>query len=359
MASYTSISEGIGDSRTTSAASNRSMAVKVFSGEVLTAFEEKNIFLPLVQSRTIQNGKSASFAVIGKYDQPVTTHVPGSDVVPNLINAGERVIEIGQLQYASVFVDNFEEAMLHYDTRSQYSTEMGNRLAKTVDEAVISQLDLAITNAGNADDTKGGEGQPWGASQDWVASTTVFVKGGFATKSGIVYKALADHPAAATIAADVTAGNMVAVSKMTIDTATPTTSGTKGDAVLASLFDAQTFMDESDIPGERFVVVSPKNYNRLVQSGAVHKDMTQGGNGGIDTGKVVQVAGHNILVSNNIGTSDVYMFTKHAVGVVKLLDIKSEVNYIPEKLGDLMTSSYAMGFGTLNNACVIKLSSND
>ncbi len=302
-------SQGIGTGRT-AGASDRDLAIKVFSGEVLTAFETSNIFLGKVQNRTIASGKSASFAVIGKYDSAVDTHVPGTDITPNLINAGERVIEIDELKYASVFVDNFEEAMQHYETRSQYSAEMGRRLSKTVDLAVIAQLDACVAGTANAGDTNGGEGQP--AAQTAV---TVVTSGG----------------------AD---------------------SGAKGDLIIAALFDAQTAMDEDDVPGDRNVVMSPKNYNRLVQSGAVHKDMTTG-NGGIDTGKVTQIAGHNIMVSNNVSANDIYMFTQNAVGVVKLLDIKSEVNYIPEKLGDLMTSSYAMGFGVLNNGCVVKMSTDD
>lgn len=302
-------SQGIGTSRT-AGASDRDLAIKVFSGEVLTAFETSNIFLGKVQNRTIASGKSASFAVIGKYDSAVDTHVPGTDITPNLINAGERVIEIDDLKYASVFVDNFEEAMQHYETRSQYSAEMGRRLSKTVDLAVIAQLDACVAGTANAGDTNGGEGQP-------AAQTAVTV---------------------------VTSGGA--------------NSGAKGDLIIAALFDAQTAMDEDDVPGDRNVVMSPKNYNRLVQSGAVHKDMTTG-NGGIDTGKVTQIAGHNIMVSNNVSANDIYMFTQNAVGVVKLLDIKSEVNYIPEKLGDLMTSSYAMGFGVLNNGCVVKMSTDD
>ena len=347
-------SQGIGTGdRSTPAASNRALAIKVFSGEVLTSFETSNIFLPLVQSRTIASGKSASFAVIGKYDTATSTHVPGTDITPNLINAGERVIEIDQLKYASVFVDSFEEAMQHYETRSQYSTEMGRRLSKTVDVAVIAQLDACVANTANTDDTAGAEGQPY-ADVTAFSASTAYAIGARVSYSSVVYVFTATHSAGAWNAAHANA-----VSVLSVATAGASGAGAKGDLVLASLFDAQTTMDEEDIPGERYVVVSPKNYNRLVQSGAVHKDMTQGGNGGIDTGKIVQVAGHNILVSNNIGSNDIYMFTQNAVGVVKLLDIKSEVNYIPEKLGDLMTSSYAMGFGTLNNACVIKLTSTD
>jgi hypothetical protein len=230
---------------------------------------------------------------------------------------------------------------------------MGRRLSKTVDAAIITQLDNCVKNAANTNDTNGGVGQPYSNVTAFSASTAYAI-GARVSYSDVVYVFTATHAAGAW-----SASHVAAVSVLSVATAGGADAGAKGDLILASLFDAQTTMDEEDIPGDRFVVVSPKNYNRLVQSGAVHKDMTQGSNGGIDTGKVVQVAGHNILVSNNIGTSSIYMFTQNAVGVVKLLDIKSEVNYIPEKLGDLMTSSYAMGFGTLNNGCVIKLTTTD
>lgn len=299
-------STGIGTTRT-SGVSNRELAIKVFSGEVMTSFETKNVFLPLVKTRTIPHGKSASFAVIGKYDSAVATHVPGEDVVPNLINAGERVIEIDNLKYASVFVDRFEEAMQHYETRSTYAMEMGRKLAIEVDKAIIAILDSAAAGNANADDVNGDEGQP-------------------SAQTGISCGILATDSNAAA-----------------------------GDKILESLFDAQTAFAEDDIPGERYCVMSPKNYNRLVQSGAVNKDMTQGNNGGIDTGKIVQVAGLNITVSNNVDPDTIYMFTSEAVGVVKLLDIKTEAEYQIQKQGTLMVSSYAMGFGILNNGCVLKL----
>ena len=348
---YSNVSQGIGNTRT-AGVSDRSLAIKVFSGEVLTAFETSNIFLNKVQNRTIASGKSASFAVIGKYASAVDTHVPGTDITPNLINAGERVIEIDDLKYASVFVDSFEEAMQHYETRSQYSTEMGRRLAKTVDLAVIAQLDLCVANAANTNDTNGGEGQPYSDVTAFSASVAYAI-GDRVSYTSVVYVFTATHAAGAWNAAHVDA-----VSVLTVATSGASTSGGKGDLILASLFDADTTMEEEDVPGERSVVMSPKNYNRLVQSGAVNKDMTTN-NGGIDSGTVTQIAGHNIMVSNNVGSNDIYMFTQNAVGVVKLLDIKSEVNYIPEKLGDLMTSSYAMGFGVLNNGCVVKMSTND
>lgn len=301
------VSSAIGTTRTESGVSNRELALKVFSGEVMTAFETKNIFLPLVKVRTIPHGKSASFAVIGKYDDELTEFVPGGDIAPNVINAGERVIEVDNLKYASVFVDRFEEAMQHYETRSTYAMEMGRKLAKTVDAAIIAQLDACLAGTANAGDQNGDEGQP-------AAQT--------ALDAGIL---------------------------------TTDSNAEAGDKILAALFDAQTAMDEDDIPGERYVVVSPKNYNRLVQSGAVNKDYTAGTNGGVDTGKINSVAGHMVAVSNNIDPDTIYMFTSEAVGVVKLLDIKTEAEYLIQKQGTLMVSSYAMGFGVLNNGCVVSI----
>ena len=46
---------------------DNALFLKVFSGEVLTAFKRTNIFEGLVQTRTIQNGRSAQFPVTGRF----------------------------------------------------------------------------------------------------------------------------------------------------------------------------------------------------------------------------------------------------------------------------------------------------
>jgi hypothetical protein len=287
----------IGTSRT-DGVSNKDIALKIFSSEVLTAFETKNIFLELVQSRTIANGKSASFPVIGAFDSSVRTHVPGTDVVADTIASGERVISIDDLKYASVFVDNYEEAMAHYEVRTQYSTEMGRKLAKEIDAGVISQLTACITATPAV-------GQP--------------------TVQGAAY-------GAGLLAAD--------------------TDEEKGGKILKAIFKAQTELDSKDVPGERFIVVRPEEKYLLVNSNAVNKDYTNT-NGGLDTGNVEMVAGLKILTSNNLAANQIIVGTENAVGVVKLLDLKTESNYDFNKLGYLMTSSYALGMGILNPGCVI------
>ena len=84
------------------------------------------------------------FPVIGSYTDAVATHVPGTDIDVSGIAAGERVISIDNLKYASVFVDNFEEAMSHYEVRGQYSTEMGRKLAQTIDGDLVTTLRTCV-----------------------------------------------------------------------------------------------------------------------------------------------------------------------------------------------------------------------
>lgn len=242
------------------------------------------------------------FPVIGTYDDAAIEHVPGTDIDVKGIAAGERVITIDNLKYASVFVDNFEEAMAHYEVRGQYSTEMGRKLARTIDTSVIAALRSCV--------------------------------GGVTAEVG--------QPAAETT--DINAG-----------VSTTDTAEEKGNKIIDAIFQAQTKLDEKDVPGERYVVVTPADYYNLVQSSkGTNSDYTVS-NGGIDAGKITRMAGNNILVSTNLNAGEIIVFTSNAVGVVKLLDIKTESNYIPEKLGDLMTSSYAMGFGVLNPGCVVTI----
>ena len=70
--------------------------LKVFTGEVLTAFDENNVMKDLHKVRTIPHGKSASFVVMGK--AAARYHVPGTAVLgSNQIKQSERTINIDDL----------------------------------------------------------------------------------------------------------------------------------------------------------------------------------------------------------------------------------------------------------------------
>ena len=77
--------------------------------------------------RTIANGKSAQFPVMGR--SSASYHTPGTEITGTDVNHNEKVITINDLLLSSHFISNIEEAKNHYDVRSVYSTEMGRALA--------------------------------------------------------------------------------------------------------------------------------------------------------------------------------------------------------------------------------------
>ena len=110
------------------------------------------------------------------------------------------------------------------------------------------------------------------------------------------------------------------------------------------------------------LVVSPTEYSYLAQSDGVNKDITSGDNGGINKGTIMEVAGIKIYKSNHLPTIPVsvagtnkklkaLLFTSEAIGVVKMMDLTSESNYLPLQLATLLTTYYSYGMGVLKPAC--------
>ena len=129
--------------------------LKVFSGEVLTAFSENNVFNDSLHTvRTISSGKSAQFPVTGT--ATAAYHTAGTPLVgANQILANEKIISIDDLLIAQSFVQQLDELKNHYDVRSIYATELGKALAKRYDQNVAK----TIANASRASTTlTGGSG---------------------------------------------------------------------------------------------------------------------------------------------------------------------------------------------------------
>lgn len=296
-------------------------SIQIYSGQVMTAFERKTIFLNLVSVKTMENGSSMSFPIIGQgSDTDVETHTPGTSLTMNAIPVRERIINVDALEYFAMALDKFEEKILHFETRGELAKQAGEALAVKIDKAVAQEVVVASQTSGT------------------VATGAVQVAG-------------------------------TEIVNAVIDTGT--TAKDKGDALLASVFQAVAELEAKDVTGEKYLVVSPLIYSYLAQSDAINKDLTSGDNGGLNTGSVMSVAGIKIYKSNYIPTDYVItdatdgaevgnlikamLFTSEAVGVVKLLDITSEANYIPEQLATLLTSYYSYGMGVLKPgaSCVI------
>ena len=305
--------------------------LKVFSGEVLTAFSENNIFNDSLHNvRTISSGKSAQFPVTGT--ATAAYHTVGTPLVgANQILANEKIISIDDLLIAQSFVANIDELKNHYDVRSIYAQELGKALAKRYDENVAK----VIANASRA------------------STTLTNGNGGLVTTLG--------------------SGNT-------------TSANVSGDELAAAIYDIAQAFDERDIPPtDRFCVLPPAEYYKLAESATrtVDVDFNPGGNGSFASGKVQMVAGIPVMMSNNVPQSNVgsnpsganntysgddsktigLVFHKSAVGTVKLMDMTTEISgsdYGIMYQGTLMVAKYALGHGILRPECAatIKLSAS-
>ena len=332
---------------------NNALFLKKFSGEILQAFEESNIFKPLHTIRTIESGKSAQFPVTGiasaNYHTPGENIADGGNSYLSDIKKTEKIITIDKMLVASTFLANIDDVKNHYDIRSVYSNELGKALAVRFDTALAKVFIAAARSGANL--TQVGKG---GSILD--ISTNSFVNFGDAN---------------------------------------PDVTDPSGAELVAALFSAAQRMDEHDVPSDgRFCVLRPQEYYRLVTgaddsngfslTSAINKDI--GGAGSLAAGNVPQIAGISLFKSNHIPSTDLsavatgdgesnndvfdgngigyngnFTNTKGivshsaAVGTVKLLDLATESEYQIERQGTLFVAKYAMGHGVLRPECAIEL----
>lgn len=297
------------------AGDTQALFLKVFSGEVLTAFEETNVMMNRHNVRTISSGKSAQFPTSGKIGAEY--HTPGNEITGLTLRHGERVITIDDLLISHAFISNIDEAKNHYDVRSIYSTEIGRQLAYTMDKHVLQTAVLAARGTG---------------------SFTGDIGGGNFTDANV---------------------------------------GTDSDKLVAAIYAAAEEFDEKDIPqDERYFFVRPQQYYLLAQNTKVlYKEI--GGTGSIADGNVLKIAGFEIVKANHLpgavvapgsllaGTGDKYAgdfsvtvglaLQKQAVGTVKLMDLAMEMEYDIRRQGTLMVAKYAVGHGILRPGCAFEV----
>jgi hypothetical protein len=120
-------------------------------------------------------------------------------------------------------------------------------------------------------------------------------------------------------------------------------------------------------------VLRPSQYQLLLTSRkVVNRDYVQSAsNGGVDTGKIFQVNGVEIVKSNNLRsptstpiwpsttwtarTPRGQVFHKSAVGTVKLMDLAMEAEYQIQRQGWLFIAKYAMGHGILRPEASVEI----
>jgi len=293
--------------------------LKLFSGETLASFTRQNKMLPMTTVRTIKNGKSASFPIIGQASAGY--HVAGAEITGNVINQAEKIITIDDLLIAHSFVSEIDELRNHYDIRQIYANELGEALSRTVDNHL---LQLAVLGARSSTIVTGGSG-----------------------------------------------GTVI----------TDSDAHTNATSLIASIFECAEALDEKNVPeNDRFCVVSPDIYYQLVNNDKILNRDFGGANGTYSDGKVLKVAGINIVKSNatataftnlssasvvghnntyisNASTTKAVVFQKQALGSVKLMDLSMQTEFDIRRQGTLMVGKMAIGSGFLRPeaCCEIKL----
>ena len=278
----------------------RATALKLYTGEVIKAFREKNIGLGLIKSRTISGGKTAQFIVTGAgLESDIQTHVRGEEVTPVVLANDEVTITVSTRYVHSHFLDSLDEKLAQYEVRGELAFQSGEVLATKIDKDVFALIGNTV-------------------------------------------------PAMTPLAGQKAAGTIVATGY-----AAATTAQDKGDLLVAALYTGKSNLNVKNVTATPSVIVAPETYYNIVQSTrGVNADYTSN-NGGIDTGKIRQVAGFSIGWTNHLDVTTntkllALMFTQDVAGVVKAMDIQSESSYDNRRLGHLLVSYYALGMGALN-----------
>ena len=110
--------------------------LKLFSGEMIKAYESQCIAKGTVQNRTLRNGRSLQFIYTGRmtadYHQPGTPILGSSDPP-----VAEKTVLMDDLLISSAFVYELDEVLAHYSLRSEISAKIGHALAEAYDKKVF------------------------------------------------------------------------------------------------------------------------------------------------------------------------------------------------------------------------------
>lgn len=282
--------------------------LKVFAGEVLTAYNTACKFKDKHRIRQIKSGKSAQFPATGK--TTANYHTPGTEILGQPIKHNEQVIIIDDVLISDVFVSEIDELKNHYDVRAPYTEQLGQALAKTYDQNV-AQVGVLAARATNPV-----TGLPGGSS------------------------------------------------------ITAATLRTDSVALGVALFQAAEILDSKDIPEtDRFAYVLPAQYYLAVQNkDLINKDYA--GLGSIAKGTIESIAGLTIVKTNNLPVTNIttgpskyqgdfskvafLVMNREAVGTVQLMDLAIESERDIRRQGTLILAKYAVGHGILRPNCAVE-----
>ena len=301
--------------------------LKIFSGEMIKAYESACIAKGTVQNRQLRNGKSAQFIFTGR--MTADYHTPGTPILDSGDPpVAEKTIVMDDLLVSSAFVYDLDEVLAHYSLRSEISAKIGHALAEAYDKKIFRTIAKAAREAHPITAAPGPE--PGGSIINLGA--------------GKEYDA---------------------------------------QAIVDAFFEAAAILDEKNLPKQgRTAVLSPRQYYALVSQVDTNILNRDYGNsqGNLNSGEgLYEIAGISIRRSNNLpfmagsvsrvnGENNDYSgdFSAHC-GLIYYRDAAAVVEAIGPQIqttgadvktmyqGDVIVGRLAMGAGTLNPAAAIEL----
>jgi len=301
--------------------------LKLFSGEMIKAYESACVAKGTVQNRTLRNGRSLQFIYTGRMSAEY--HQPGEPILgTGKPPVAEKTVLMDDLLISSAFVYDLDETLAHYSLRSEISAKIGHALAEAYDKKIFRTIALSARQAHPITSAPGPE------------------PGGSVINLG--------------------AGNEF-----------------DAQSLVDGFFEAASILDEKNVPKSgRMAVLSPRQYYALisqVDSNILNRDYGNS-QGNLNSGEgLYEIAGISIKRSNNLpfmagtvnrvdGENNDYsgdfssscglIYARDAAAVVEGIGPQvqttgSDVHTMYQ--GDIIVGRMAMGADWLNPAAAIEL----
>ena len=378
--------------QTNEAGDVRNLYLKLYAGEVMSAFQTKNIMMNYCRVRSISKGKSAQFIMTGKY-RAAEYHTPGQEIMPDVIAANaERVVSVDDLLIAAQFIPNIDEAMQHFDIRSVYTQESGYALAKSADQNILRMAVKAALTTNKERASKMIQDYDSWDDEDFTANVTYAANFANSKKAAYFMEGLIEAKRVLESAGAPLEDLVCVMATDQFYSLFKTTSNSE-DITALTMFNRDVggsgSIKDIDLPTIAGIPVVRTPHLGALGAAAWTGSLWSTANPAISTGQAplantvgsgrasiynlpssytaATATGSNIgAVGGLDGTSGVdlenesltvraLVMHKDAVATVKLMDLSVESEYQIERQGTLIVSRYAMGHNVLRPAMAVAL----
>jgi len=233
-----------------------SLLLKIFGGEVATAYKNALAVYSKVRKFALSGAKSISLPLVGS--AIARFHVPGTNIlddangmVSNIPN-NERVIHADRVLIGATVVNEWDRLINHWDQRMIYAGEIGTQMADI--QEIIGMRLIALGAAASAP-VSGGSNAKWQGGVSITGTATVH---------------------------------------------------TSASDALDAIRQVKVAFDQRSVPqDQRWLILTPNIYSLIMAAkDLLNTDYNPQGNGSLAQGEVGMIYGFRIIVSNLLPSDD-------------------------------------------------------